>query len=177
MRKRKGTALNFSWIIDSSGEAIEMLVPRPCPRLVESESLRVVTRHWYWNKTTNQPTKQTLWIFLICSQGWEQVKLGKPKTNLIREWVIWVICVLGGKEKKVSEDEMAGWHHWCNGHELGQTSGDGEGQGGLVCCSPCGCKESDLTVWLSHSVYLEEVFEDWYQETSQRRSGLAWKTV
>ena len=24
----------------------------------------------------------------------------------------------------------------CNGHELGQTSGDGEGQGALVCCSP-----------------------------------------
>ena len=31
---------------------------------------------------------------------------------------------------------MAGWHHWYNGHELGQTPGDGEGQGGLVCCSP-----------------------------------------
>ena len=30
---------------------------------------------------------------------------------------------------------MAGWHHWCNGHELGQTSGDGEGQGGLVSAS------------------------------------------
>ena len=40
------------------------------------------------------------------------------------------------KEKRVSEDEMAGWHHWCNGHELGQTSGDGEGSGGLACCSP-----------------------------------------
>ena len=26
--------------------------------------------------------------------------------------------------------------HWCNGHEFGQTLGDGEGQGGLVCCSP-----------------------------------------
>ena len=50
------------------------------------------------------------------------------------------------KEKRVSEDEMAGWHHRCNGHELGQTSGDGEGQGGLVCCSPWGCKESDTTV-------------------------------
>ena len=24
---------------------------------------------------------------------------------------------------------MAGWHHWCSGHELGQTSGDDEGQG------------------------------------------------
>ena len=35
----------------------------------------------------------------------------------------------GQKEKRVSEDEMAGWHHWCNGHELGQTSGDGEGRG------------------------------------------------
>ena len=28
---------------------------------------------------------------------------------------------------------MAGWHHQCNGHELGQTLGDGEGQGGLAC--------------------------------------------
>ena len=27
----------------------------------------------------------------------------------------------GQKEKKVSEDEMAGWHHQYNGHELGQT--------------------------------------------------------
>ena len=27
---------------------------------------------------------------------------------------------------------MTGWHHQCNEHELGQTSGDGEGQGGLA---------------------------------------------
>ena len=33
---------------------------------------------------------------------------------------------------------MAGWHHQCNGHELGQTSGDGEEQGDLACCSPWG---------------------------------------
>ena len=32
---------------------------------------------------------------------------------------------------------MVGWHHRFNGHELGQTPGDGEGQGGLVCYSPC----------------------------------------
>ena len=30
----------------------------------------------------------------------------------------------GQKEKRAAEDEMAGWHHQCNGHELGQTSGD-----------------------------------------------------
>ena len=33
----------------------------------------------------------------------------------------------------------------CNGHELGQTLGVGEGQGGLACHSPWGCKESDMT--------------------------------
>ena len=38
---------------------------------------------------------------------------------------------------------MAGQHHGCNGHELGQTLGDGEGQGGLVCCRPWGRKELD----------------------------------
>ena len=40
---------------------------------------------------------------------------------------------------------MARWHHQCYGHEFGQTLGDGEGQGGLVCCSSWGCKELDMT--------------------------------
>ena len=29
--------------------------------------------------------------------------------------------------------------------ELGKTLGDGEGQGGLACCSPCGRNELDMT--------------------------------
>ena len=33
---------------------------------------------------------------------------------------------------------MVGWHHRLNGHELGQTPGDGKGQGGLAHCSPRG---------------------------------------
>ena len=44
----------------------------------------------------------------------------------------------------LSEDEMAGWYHQSNGHELGQALGDGEGQGGLACYSPWGRKESSL---------------------------------
>ena len=40
----------------------------------------------------------------------------------------------------MTEDEMVGWHHQLNGHELGQTPGDGEGQGGLTCCSPWGLR-------------------------------------
>ena len=51
----------------------------------------------------------------------------------------------GQKENRVSEDEMAEWHHRCNGHELRQTLWDGEGQGSLGCCSPWGCKELDTT--------------------------------
>ena len=57
----------------------------------------------------------------------------------------------GRRKKRASEDKMAGWHHQCNGHELGQISGDGEGQRGLGCCSPWGRKELDLTGWLNNS--------------------------
>ena len=51
----------------------------------------------------------------------------------------------GQKEKRASEDEMAGWHHRCNGHELGKTLGDGEGQRDLTCCSLWGHEELDTT--------------------------------
>ena len=40
---------------------------------------------------------------------------------------------------------MTAWPLRCNGRELGQTPGDGEGQGGQGCCSPRGLKESDTT--------------------------------
>ena len=45
----------------------------------------------------------------------------------------------------MSEKEMAGWHHQCNEHELGQTLKNTEGQGGLECYRPWGCKQSDTT--------------------------------
>ena len=44
---------------------------------------------------------------------------------------------------------MVGWHHRLNGHEFQWTPGVGDGQGGLVCCSPWGCKELDMTEWLN----------------------------
>ena len=49
------------------------------------------------------------------------------------------------EEKGTTEDEMVGWHHRLDGHESEQTSGDGDGQGSLACCSPWGRKESDTT--------------------------------
>ena len=37
------------------------------------------------------------------------------------------------EEKGMTEDEMAGWHHWFDGCESGWTPGVGDGQGGLAC--------------------------------------------
>ena len=45
----------------------------------------------------------------------------------------------------MTEDEMAGWHHRLYGPESEQALGDGDGQGGLVCCDSWGCKELDTT--------------------------------
>ena len=49
------------------------------------------------------------------------------------------------EEKGMTEDEMVGWHHRLHGHEFEQAPGVGDGQGSLVCCSPWGHKESDMT--------------------------------
>ena len=56
----------------------------------------------------------------------------------------------GRRRKGVTEDEMAGWHHWLDGHEFEWALGAGDGHGGLVCCSPWGRKELDMTEWLNY---------------------------
>ena len=49
------------------------------------------------------------------------------------------------EEKGMTEDEMAGWHHWLDGREFEWTPGVGDGQGGLACCNSWGRKELDTT--------------------------------
>ena len=53
----------------------------------------------------------------------------------------------------MTEDEMVGWHHQLNGHEFEEALGDGEGQGGVVCCSPWVHKELDMTEQLNNNNY------------------------
>ena len=53
------------------------------------------------------------------------------------------------EEKGTTEDAMVGWHHQVNGHEFEQALRVGDGQGSLACCSPWGCKESDMTEQLN----------------------------
>ena len=45
----------------------------------------------------------------------------------------------------MTKDKMVGWHHQLNGHEFELALGDGGGQESLVCCSPRGHKELDMS--------------------------------
>ena len=71
----------------------------------------------------------------------------------VKSWLVWKDLEpgkdWGQEEKGTTEDEMAGWHHWLNGHEFGWIQGVGDKQGGLACCSSWGHKESDTTEWLN----------------------------
>ena len=54
------------------------------------------------------------------------------------------------EEKRATEDEMFGWHHWFSGHEPRQTLGDGKGQRILACCGPWGHEEWNMTLQLNN---------------------------
>ena len=66
----------------------------------------------------------------------------------------------GQEEKGMTEGEMAGWHHWLDGHECEWTPGVGDGQGGLACCDSLGCKELDTTERLNWTEL------NWWTESS-----------
>ena len=61
--------------------------------------------------------------------------------NAGRDW--------GQEEKGMTEDEMAGWHHWLDGRKSEWTPGVGDRQGGLACCDSWGHKKSDMTEQLN----------------------------
>ena len=48
-------------------------------------------------------------------------------------------------QEKATVDEMVGWHHQLNGHELEQTPGESGGQRSLVCGGLWGHKKPDTT--------------------------------
>ena len=80
---------------------------------------------------------------------------------------------IGGRRKRGQQDEMAGWHHWLDGHDFGWTPGVGDGQGGLACCNSWGCKESDTAERLNWTE-LNLVNSYWTQFTEEQTKGDAW---
>ena len=65
------------------------------------------------------------------------------------QWANSTSCEFKKEEEGTTEDEMVGWHHPLSGYEFEWALGVGDGQGSLECCSPWGCKESDMTKWLN----------------------------
>ena len=59
----------------------------------------------------------------------------KPRANSLEKNLM-LQRFEGRRRMGQQRNEMAGWHHWLNGHEFEQTPGDSEGQGSLACCGP-----------------------------------------
>ena len=104
-------------------------------KLEISHHLRGLVMSWAGTMHIFKSLKNTLWP--PHEKSW---LIGKDSDDG-RDW--------GQEEKGTTEDEMAGWHHWLDGHESEWTPGDGDGQGGLACCDSWGRKESDMTEWLN----------------------------
>ena len=84
----------------------------------------------------------------------------------------------GQAEKGATEGEMVGWHHWLNAHEFEQTPGDGEGQGSLVCYSPWGCKELNMTERMNSKplYYYMQMYSINISVTQKKRKQRWWRT-
>ena len=93
------------------------------------------------------PKGDQSWVFIGRTDVEDETPILRPPDA--KSWLIWKDPDAGkdwGQEEKgMTEDKMVGWHHWLNGHGFGWTLGVGDGQGGLVCCSSWGRKESDRT--------------------------------
>ena len=108
------------------------------------------------------PKGDQSWVFIGRTDVEAEIPiLGPPDAE---SWLIWKDPDAGkdwGQEEKVmTGDEMVGWHHRHNGHGFGWTPGVGDGQGGLVCCSSWGHKESDTTEWLNWTELSDWLFTD-----------------
>ena len=107
------------------------------------------------NKEIKQVNLKGNWPWILLGRTNAEAKMSVFWSSNVNNWLIGKVPDAGKdwgqKEKRASEDEMAGWHHWCNGHEPGKTLGDGEEQRSLACCSPWGHRESDITGLLNNN--------------------------
>ena len=102
------------------------------------------------------PKGNQSWIFIGRTDA--EAETPKPWPSDAKSWLIWKDPDAGKdwrwEEKGTKKDEMVGWHHQLNGHEFEQAPGVGDGKGSLECCSPWGCKESDITDQLNWTEFL-----------------------
>ena len=114
------------------------------------------------NPEVNQP-----WIFIRRSDTKAEAEAPKIWPPDVKNWLTEKDPDAGKdwrqEEKRMTEDEMVGWHQQLNGHEFEQALGDDEGQGGLVCYTPWGHKQLDITEWLNNNNKSTEKQVNWKQ--------------
>ena len=135
-------------------------------RCLALASLLFFTRCTYSDLTKPQyvlfqysTSNSSSWRILNLRYSSKEPKQNRKKTNpsgptrwsgdevLSGIWSLYVTSLgkIEGRRRRGQQGEMVGWHHRLSGHASEQTLGVGDGQGSLVCCSPWGCKESDMT--------------------------------
>ena len=97
------------------------------------------------------PKGNQSWIFIGRTDAKAETPILRPPDG--KNWLIWKDPDAGNDWKQegkgTTEDEVIGWHHWLDGHEFEQALEVGDRQGSVACCSPWGCKESDMTEWMN----------------------------
>ena len=108
--------------------------------------------------------KDQSWVFIGRSDVEAETPVLRPPDE--KSWLLWKDPDPGkdwAQEKRMTEDEVIGWHHQLNGHEFEWTLGVDDGQGGLECCGSGDCKESDMTEQLN---WTEAFLHFFHNETS-----------
>ena len=124
---------------------------------------------WFWRRLLRAPWTALKPVNPKGNQPWILIRRTDSEAEAPILWLPDVKSWLIGKnpdackdwrqeEKVTTEDETVGWHHQVNGHEFEWALGDDEGQGGLACCSPWGCKELDVTEWLNNNFIMVVVY-------------------
>ena len=119
-------------------------------------------------KPVNSKGNQT-WLFIRRTDAETEAPIFWPPD--VKSWLIGKDPDAGKgwkqEEKGITEDEMVRWYHWLNEHEFEQAPGIGDGQGGLVSCSPWGWKESIIiervnwTELMLHFLWLVRHYMEW----------------
>ena len=108
---------------------------------------RLLRVPWTARRSSQSILKEMIWIFIGRIDAEAETPIFWPLDA--KNWLLGKDPYAGKdwrqEEKGTTEDEIVGWHHQLNGHEFGWTSGVGDGQGSLACCSPWGHKELDMT--------------------------------
>ena len=80
------------------------------------------------------PKGDQSWVFIGRTDAKAETPILWPPDA--KNWLIWKDSDAGKdwkqEEKGRTEDEMAGWHHWLNGHEFEWTPGVGDGATGVL---------------------------------------------